>query len=239
MVLKLQRAKTVSDTLQSILNGMGKIIHGVDAPLVTLTVMVHMADTVDHRVTHIEVAGGKVDLCTQGILVILKLTGTHTAEQVQAFLHGTVPVRGLGRGGQIAPVFLELLRGQLANIGKSLLDQLLSQRIGLFKVIRSVEEPVTPIKAQPADILLDGIYVFRVFFGGVGVVHTQIAHAAEFFRGAEVDDQCLAVTDVQVTVGFRGKPGMDGLACVAAALGNILFNKGMDEIFAFIHFSHR
>jgi hypothetical protein len=47
------------------------------------------------------------------------------------------------------------------------------------------------------------------------------------------------VTDVQVTVGLRREPGVDGLAGIAAALGDILVYECVDEIFAFSDFSHR
>ena len=47
------------------------------------------------------------------------------------------------------------------------------------------------------------------------------------------------VTDMQVAVGLRRKPGVDGLTGVAAALGDVFFNKCVDEIFAFSDFSHR
>jgi hypothetical protein len=46
------------------------------------------------------------------------------------------------------------------------------------------------------------------------------------------------VTDVQVTVGLRREPGVDGSARITAALGDVLVDKGVDEIFAFGDFSH-
>ena len=64
--LKFQRAQAVGNALQRVLNGMGEVIHGIDAPLVPLAVMVHVVDPVDHRVPHIEVAAGQVDLGPQG-----------------------------------------------------------------------------------------------------------------------------------------------------------------------------
>ena len=61
--------------------------------------------------------------------------GPHPAEQIQTLLHGTIPVRRDGRVGQIAPIFLELLRSQLADVGKSFLDQLFGILIRLLKII--------------------------------------------------------------------------------------------------------
>ena len=38
--------------------------------------------------------------------------------------------------------------------------------------------------------------------------------------------------------GFRGETGVDGLTCVAAALSDIFFDKGVDKVFALGDFSH-
>ena len=239
MVLKLQRAQGVGDPLQSILNGVGKVVHGVDAPLVALTVMVHMPDAVENGVAHIEVAGGKVDFGTEGVTVILKFAGTHPGEEVQALLHGPVPPGRLGRGVHIAPVFLELLGGQLADVGQALFDQLHSVFIVLFKVVGTIEEPITPVKAQPVNILLDGLNELHILLGRIGVIHPQVAHAAVLFGGAEINDQGLAVTDVQIAIWLRRKPGMDRLPGILPAGGNVLINKRVDEILALCNFSHR
>ena len=126
MVLKLQGAEAVGDALQGVLDGMGEVVHGIDAPLVALAVVMHMVDAVDDRVAHIEVAAGKVDLGPQGHGSVGKLPGAHPAKQVQALLDGPVPVGGDGGHADVAPVGLELLRGQLAHIGQPLLDQQLT-----------------------------------------------------------------------------------------------------------------
>ena len=56
--LEFERAQRVRDALERVLNGVRKVVHRVDAPLVALTVMVHVADAVNNRVAHVEVAGG-------------------------------------------------------------------------------------------------------------------------------------------------------------------------------------
>ena len=164
-----------------------------------------VTDSVDNRVTHIEVAGGQVNLGTKCVAVILKLTGTHPGKQIQAFFNGAIPVGGGGRRVQIAAHFLCLVGGQFANISKTLFDQLNSEFIVLFKVVRAVVEPVSPVKAQPVDIFLDGFNEFYIFLGGIGIVHTQVAKAVVLFCGAEINDQSLAVTDVQIAVGLGVK----------------------------------
>ena len=73
-------------------------------------VMVHVVDAVDHRVTHIEVAGSRVDLSPQGHSAIRELAGAHPGKEVQALLHGTIPVGALSGTVYIAPHLLHLLR---------------------------------------------------------------------------------------------------------------------------------
>ena len=55
VVFKLKCTKTVCNTLNSILYRMCKIIHRIDAPLVTRIVMSHPCHSVDYRVSHIDI----------------------------------------------------------------------------------------------------------------------------------------------------------------------------------------
>ena len=238
MILKFQGAQGMGDPLQGILDGMGKVVHGVNAPLVPLAVMVHMPDPVDDWVAHIEVAGGQVNLGPEGIAVVLKFAVPHPTEKIQALFNRTVPVGGDGGSIQISPVLLELLGSQLADIGQSLLNQLHRVLVVLLKIVGAVEEAVAPIEAQPVDVLLDGLHKLHVLFRGVGVVHPEIAQTTILLRCAKIDDQSLAVADVKVTVGFRGEPGMHRLTGIAAALGDVLVDKRVDEILALGDFSH-
>jgi hypothetical protein len=80
--------------------------------------------------------------------------------------------------------------------------------VGLLEIVGAVEEAVAPVEAQPVDVLLDGVHKLGVLLGGVGVVHAQVADAAELFGGAEVDAQRLAVADVQIAVRLRREAGV-------------------------------
>ena len=57
--------------------------------------------------------------------------------------------------------------------------------------------------SDPSDIALDGLYVFGVFFGRVGVVETQVTNTVVFLGNTEVQADRLDVTDMQVTVRLR------------------------------------
>ena len=94
VVLKLQAAQRVGDALDGVLDGMGKVVQRVDAPLVALAVVGHMLDAVDGRVAHVHVGAGQVDLGAQRLFAVGKLAGAHAAEQVQILLRGCGPGRG-------------------------------------------------------------------------------------------------------------------------------------------------
>ena len=125
---------------------------------------------------------------------------------------------------------LEFLGGKLADVGKALLNELHSVLVHLIKVVRGVEEPVPPVKAQPVDVLLDSLHELHVLLGGVGVVHPQIAQPTILLRRTKVDDQGLAVADMEVAVGLRRKTGMDFHPGVLSAGSDVLINKIVDKI---------
>ena len=165
----------MSDALKRVLNGVSKVVHGEDAPLGSLSVVFDVTDTVQDGVTHIEVTGSQIDLGSQGVLAFRDFTGTHTAEQIQAFFSRTVTEGRDGGMGQVTSVFLELFGGQFAHVGMTVLDQCFRQLVGLFKIVGAVVETVAPVEAQPMDIFFDGIYEFSIFLCGIGIVHTQVA----------------------------------------------------------------
>ncbi len=145
--LKLQRAEAVGDALHGVLDGVGEVIHGIDAPLVPLPVMVHMVDPVDHRVTHIEVAAGGVDFSPQGHGPVGKLTGAHPGKEVQTLLDGAAAVGALSGGVHVAPHLPHLVGGQLADVGQALPDEGHGALVHLLKVVGGVEKPVPPVEA--------------------------------------------------------------------------------------------
>ena len=58
-------------------------------------------------------------------------------------------------------------------------------------------------------VLDDGLDVLDVLLGRVGVVHAQVADAAELAGDAEVEADGLGVADVQVAVRLGRKAGVD------------------------------
>ena len=220
----------MGDALERVLYGVREVVHGIDAPRVARAVVVHTVDAVDNGVAHVEVARREVDFGAERHAAVGELARAHTAEQVEAFLNGTVAERADGGGARVAAVFAHLFGRQLADVGETLLDQLHREAVHLLKILGGVEEAVAPVKAEPVNVLPDGVNVLHVLFGGIGVVHAEVADAVVFFGGGEVDADRLGVADVQIAVRLGRKTGVYGFALVAAALGNVLVDKGVDKI---------
>ena len=73
----------------------------------------------------------------------------------------------------------------------------------------------------------DGIDILDVFLGRVGVVHAQVADAAELARDAEVQADGFRVADVQVAVRLRRKARVN---LRIFFLGDVLGHDVADEI---------
>ena len=67
-----------------------------------------------------------------------------------------------------------------------------------------------PLESKPAHILHDCLHEVLVFPQGIGIVETQVGSAAELIGDPEIQTNRLGVTNVQVPVWLRGKPGNDG-----------------------------
>ena len=232
MVFILEGAKGMGYAFKSVLNRVGKVIHGEDAPFCALTVMLDILDAVNNGVAHIEVAACKIDLCAESIFALGELTVAHTGKKIKAFLDRTVSVGRGCRSSDITAVSFELFGAQLANIGKTLVDKLNGVFIILLKIVASVEETVAPIKTKPVDVFLNSVNILGVFLCRVGVIHTEVAKAAKFFGSTEIYAKSLAVTDVEIAVGLRGETGMNSLTLKASAGGKVFFYKLKDKVAA-------
>ena len=70
---------------------------------------------------------------------------------------------------------------------------------------------LAPIEAEPAHVALDGVDIFLLLLGRVGVVEAQVAVAAELLGDAEIEADRLGVADMEIAVRLRRKAGDDAL----------------------------
>ncbi len=120
------------------------------------------------------------------------------------------------------------IAGQVTDVGFARLDELDRPLEELFEIVRGIERLPVPLKAEPADILLDGLNVLLVFLGGIRVVVPQVALAAVLERQAEIEADAFGVANVQVAVRLRWKPRVDAAAVLARAV--VFVNDVADEI---------
>ena len=86
MVLELQRAERVRDVLERIGRGMSEVVDRIDTPRVAGAMVMRAADAVEHRIAHVDVRGGHVDLRAQDVRTVLELSGPHPREHVQVLV---------------------------------------------------------------------------------------------------------------------------------------------------------
>ena len=127
-------------------------------------------------------------------------------KQVEVLLHRPLPERAVPAGlRQRAAIAAHLVLALVVDIGLARADQVLGPAVELLEIVGRVIEVLAPVEAQPAHVALDGVDVFLLLLGRVGVVEAQVAAAAELLRHAEVEADRLGVADVQVAVGLRRK----------------------------------
>ena len=95
----------------------------------------------------------------------------------------------------------------VVDIGLAGADQVLGPAVKLLEIIRGVIEVLAPVEAEPAHVALDGVDIFLLFLGRIGVVEAQIAVAAELLRDAEIEADRLGVADMQIAVRLGRKAG--------------------------------
>ena len=208
VVLELHGADGVGDAFDGIGLAMGEVIGRIDAPGIAGARVRGVDDAVEHRVAQVDVARGHVDLCPERPRPLRKLTGPHAQEEIQVLLDGPRAIGAVPAGlGQAAAVFADFLRAEVIHVGLALFDQMFGPSIELLEVVRGEVKVLAPIEAQPGDVCLYGIDVFLFFLGGVGVVETQGAVAAELAGHTEIEADRLGMPDVEVAVGLRREAG--------------------------------
>ena len=181
VILKLQGTDGMCDSLNGIFDRMSEIVHWIDAPCVTGSVVCHMSNTIDNRVTHIHIRRCHIDLGTEHFLSICIFAFFHLFEKLQVLFYTSVSIWAFFTWlCKSSAVFANLICSQVTYIGFAFLDQLYSCFIHLSEIIRCKKQSVFPVCTQPFNICLDGFYKLTLFFGRVCVVKTHVEFAVIF-----------------------------------------------------------
>ncbi len=110
MVLEFQRAERVGDPFDGVLQAMGPVVSGVEAPLVSRVVMRSMNDAVHDRVAHVHVRVGHVYLGPQDPFPFGIIACPHSLQQLEVLLDRAISVRACRtRGRQRSPLLPDFL----------------------------------------------------------------------------------------------------------------------------------
>ena len=218
----------MGDSFQRVALAVSPVVHRVDAPVVSCPVMCRVPDAIHQRVPHQHVRVSHVNLCPQDMLAVYELAGFHPTEQVEVVLDGTFAEWTVGAGlVDRAAVGLQFLRRLTVDVSLALHDQPLGILKELLEPVRSVVQLI-PLEAQPADVVLNRVDVFDVFFRRVRVVKPQVASAVVFFCQPEVQTDRFGVPDVQIAIRLGRESRVD--STVVFSLGEIFLDDLFDEV---------
>src|SRR5882724_10887560 len=85
------------------------------------------------------------------------------------------------------------------------LDQALRPVVQALEIVGGVIEIGSPVVTEPVHVGLNGIDIFLLFLGRVGVVEAQMALSGKLLRDAEIQCNRLGMADVQIAVRLRMK----------------------------------
>ena len=235
--VELQAAQGVRDALDGVALAVCPVVGGVDAPCVAGVVVVRVAHAVHHRVAQPHVLCRHVDLGPQTAGPVRELTTAHAAQEVEVLLGRTVTEGGIRAGdAETSLLGADGLRILVVDIGETLLHQILGPRVQLLEVVGGVDRRAGLV-SEPGDVVLDRLDVFDLLGAGVRVVQAQVAGAAEVAGHAEILDDGLGMSDVEVAVGLGWKAGLHPAA--VGALGDVLADDVADEVTGGVHWLGR
>ncbi len=142
------------------------------------------------------------------------------AEQIEIFFEAPLAPGAVPAGLRERAAGRAYLLGRLIiDISFASADKIFSPFIELLKIVGRVVEVRSPIKAEPADIALNSVDIFLLLFERVGVVKPQVTSARELLCNSEVEADGLGMTNMQVTVRLRWKPGNHRAVAAGVEIG--------------------
>ena len=201
----------MGDPFDVIAQRMRPIVHRINAPFVAGVMVRRVPNAIKHRIAQPDVRRAHVDLRPQRARAIREFARFHSRKQVEIFLDRPIAKRTFLSE---AAIFVRFLRRHVVNVGLAFAHELDCVFVEFVEIIRRVERRaaevlVGPAVDQPMHVGHDRIDVFGFLLCRVGVVHANVADAAELVRDSEVEADRFRVADVQITVRLGRKTGAD------------------------------
>ena len=177
-----------------------------------------------------------IDLRAEHLLAVGISALFHLTEQLQVLLDAPVAVRTVhARLVHGAAVCGDFLLGFVIHIGETALDKLLGPLVELVEVVRCVAL-LLPLEAEPLDVFLDGINIFGVLLGRIGVVVAQVGLATVLLGKSEIYAKALGVSKMEISVRFRREAGKNGAYFSGF---QVIFNNLFEKIELLYFFFHK
>src|SRR5690606_36312662 len=153
----------------------------------------------------------------------------HTSKKIQVLLDGTIAIGALAAGlGQRAAIFADLVRREAIDIGLAVANELFRPLVELVEIVGSVIEPVAPIEAEPADVLLDRPDVL-VFLGRrMRAAEPKVSATAVSLGAPEFEADRFRVPDMKIAIGLGREARVHAPAVFPRA--EVFLNDLRDEI---------
>ena len=126
---------------------MREIIHRVDYPIISRSVMFDKLHPINYRVTHKHIVIGHVNLGAQNAFTLLALTYLHFFEQAEVFLGRSLPERAVGaRSAGGAFLGGDLFGTLVIDVSQAFPNQVTGVIEELLEIIAGVELPTIPFE---------------------------------------------------------------------------------------------
>lgn len=184
---------------------MGEIVEWVNAPFILCVWMRSISDSVDNWISEGGVGVLVIDLSSEHGFTLIPETSLHFLEDSEVFLDWSISE---GTWCSILSGLLHFVLGLVADVGLALLDELDSKIVKDLEVIGGVGGS-PGLVAEPGDVFDDVINIFLALSFWVGVIESQVTISLVLTGEFELESHRLGVSDVEVTIGFRGESGED------------------------------
>src|SRR5436190_21539526 len=123
IIVKLQSAHRVCHPLNRIRLTMRVIVHRVNTPLTTRTMMLHVENSIHDWIAQTKVWRTHIDLCAQRAQAIRVFPLFHSLEKIEILFDRTIAVRAVLAGlGQGATILANFVSAEITDEGFSVLN---------------------------------------------------------------------------------------------------------------------
>ena len=176
----------MSNVFQNVFERVSERVHRVNTPFVACTMMFGKTNTVNSRITKIDVAGAHVNFRAENHASFRMLAFPHFTEEAQTFFRRTIPKRRVDAGCvKCAPVFFNLFSRLFIDVCQAVFNHMLGNLVHIVEVVAGEVEigffGILPVEAEPVNRAKNRVYVFLVLFNRVSIVETHVAPSGIVF----------------------------------------------------------